>query len=173
MVVHGSTVFLKGNELTTGVELRQQGGKKLATSKQPSSGKWDKTEYAVFFHDEQVLGKFILTFGGRYNYDEISGSQFYPQAGLVFHPKEGTILRGAVNKGFRSPQLNELYMIPPSNPDLKPEKVWNYELGLNQRIIEGVLFDLVGYINEGGGSHRDGRGSWSQATFSIPECGRI
>ncbi|MBL7075303.1 TonB-dependent receptor [candidate division KSB1 bacterium] len=115
-----------------------------------SPGEWDKAEYAVFFHDEQILlRKLIFTFGARYNQDEIAGSEFCPQAGLVFHPRGGTILRGAVNKGFRSPQINELYLFPPSNTDLKPEKVWNYEVGLNQRILAGVDIDIVGYLIKG------------------------
>ncbi|MDP2755439.1 MAG: TonB-dependent receptor, partial [Nitrospirota bacterium] len=152
MVLHGSARLFTGNELTMGLELRQQGGKKLATAKQPNSGEWDKTEYAVFFHDEQtLLEKLILTFGARYNYDDISGNDLSPQAGLVFHPIEGTIFRGTINKGFRSPQLNELYMFPPSNPDLKPERVWNYEVGINQRIVKGLYFDLVGFLMKGEG----------------------
>ncbi len=153
VMLHGSGHLLAGNELTAGAEFRQQGGKKLATAKQPRAGKWDKTEYAVFFHDEQILlGKLILTFGGRYNHDEVSGGVFCPQAGLVFHLGEGTILRGAVNKGFRSPQINEVYIFaPPNKPReyLKPEVVWNYEAGANQRITEGVYLDIVGFIMKG------------------------
>ncbi len=145
-VLNGSGRIFVENELTLGAEFRQQGGKRLS---QPL-GEWDKSEYAVFFHDEQILlGKLILTFGGRYNQDEISGDVFCPQAGLVFHAREGTVLRGAVNKGFRSPQINELYLFPPSNPDLKSEEVWNYEVGLVQRIVEGVTIDLVGYRMKG------------------------
>ena len=40
-------------------------------------------------------------------------------------------------------------MFPPSNPDLKSEEVWNYEVGLVQRIVEGVTIDLVGYRMKG------------------------
>ncbi|MDZ7261923.1 MAG: TonB-dependent receptor [candidate division KSB1 bacterium] len=145
-VVHSTGKFFDGNELTLGLEFRQQGGKSLGTS----PGNWDKKEYAVFLHDEQILLKrLIVTLGGRYNQDEIAGSQLCPQLGLVFHPRQGTILRGAVNKGFRSPQINELYIFPSSNKELKPEIVWNYEIGLEQRIVEGVTVDLVGYRMKG------------------------
>jgi iron complex outermembrane receptor protein len=36
-----------------------------------------------------------------------------------------------VSKGFRSPQLNELYMFPPANRELEPERTWNYEAGID------------------------------------------
>lgn len=146
VMLNGSGRPLEENELTVGAEFRQQGGERLSAPK----AEWDKTEVAVFFHDEQVLlGKLVVTVGARYNHDEIAGDVFCPQIGLVFHPREGTTLRGAVNKGFRSPQINELYLFPPSNTDLKSEEIWNYEVGFAQRIVEGVDFDVTGYRMKG------------------------
>ncbi len=145
-LINGSRKFFIGNELTLGAEFRQQGGENISTS----NAEWNKYEYAIFFHDEQtIFKKVILTFGGRYNWDEILGEETCPQVGLVIHPIKGTILRGLLNKGFRSPQINELYMFPPSNEELEPERVWNYEVGINQQIIKGVNIDLVGYQMKG------------------------
>ena len=135
-----------GNELTVGADFRQQGGERLSGD----PGDWDKTEYAVFFHDEQVLlNKLVLTFGARYNNDEFAGNVLCPQAGLVFHPMEGTTLRGAVNKGFRAPQINELYLFPSSHTDLESEEVWNTEVGITQRIVDGVDVNLAAYRMKG------------------------
>jgi len=144
-IVHGSGRPFSGNTLTAGFEFRRQGGKSFNWPK----GKWDKSEYAIFLHDEQVLfDKAIFTLGGRYNYDDASGGSFCPQVGLVVHIKEGASIRASINKGFRSPQINELYMFPPHNEDLKPEEVWNYEVGLSGR-IEDVEAELVGYRMKG------------------------
>ncbi|MFH1006095.1 MAG: TonB-dependent receptor [Candidatus Latescibacterota bacterium] len=142
-VMLGSTGrLLAGNELTMGAEFRQQGGKRLSSP----PGEWDKTEYAVFFHDEQILmSKLVFTFGARANHDEFAGNELCPQVGLVFHPRAGTTLRAALNKGFRAPQINELYLFPSSTTDLESEEVWNTEVGLTQRIIEGVDVDLAAY----------------------------
>lgn len=149
-MVNGSVRVLPNNELTVGVEFRQQGGEKLATAQQPSSWEGNKSEYAAYFHDEHTLfNKLTLTFGTRFNEDEVSGGEFCPQGGLVYRLREGTILRGSVNKGFRSPQLTDLYLFPPSNEDLKPEVVWNYGAGVNQQVMEGVNIDIVGYLMDG------------------------
>jgi outer membrane receptor protein involved in Fe transport len=40
-------------------------------------------------------------------------------------------VKGSYSKGFRSPSLMELYLFAP-NPDLEPERLTNYELGVSQ-----------------------------------------
>lgn len=146
-VLHASGPLFADNMLTMGFDFRHQGGKVLS---EPFNGEWDKKEHAVFFHDEQILmNRFMLTFGARYNQDELAGGEFCPQAGLVYHLGEATILRGSVNKGFRAPQINELYIFPPHNEELKSEQVTSYEVGLDQRIIPGLNVNLVGYLMEG------------------------
>lgn len=42
-----------------------------------------------------------------------------------------------VSKGYRNPTIREMYMFPPANPELKPEKLINYELSYSQRLLEG------------------------------------
>ncbi len=138
--------FITGNKLTAGADFRQQGGERIEVDSVP----WDKDEYGVFFHDEHMFfDKVIFSFGARYNHDEIAGNVVSPQIGCVIHPVDGTIIRGAINKGFRSPQINELYLFPPSNTDLEPEVVWNYEVGMNQRVIHGLNIEATGFIMEG------------------------
>lgn len=137
-----STRALLNNELTLGFDLRKQGGKRLSSPE----GEWNKSEYALFLLNEHtLLRRMILSLGGRWNHDSVCGDEFCPHVGFVFHLGGGTILRSAVNKGFRSPQINELYMFPPSTTDLKPERVWNYELGLEQRIRSRILADVAFY----------------------------
>lgn len=141
-----STKALVNNEFTFGFDFRKQGGKRLSSPER----KWDKSEYAFFLLNEYTFfRRTILSLGGRWNHDSVYGGEFCPHVGLVFHPGGGTILRSAVNKGFRSPQINELYMFPPSTTDLKPERVWNYELGLEQRITDRLLADVVFYRIKG------------------------
>lgn len=149
-MTQGTAGLLNNNKLTIGGDFRQQGGEKIATELQPDTGNWQKNEYGFFFHDEQMLfDKVILTFGTRYNKDEVAGDDISPQVGCVIHLIERTVIRGAINKGFRSPQINELYLFPPSNTDLEPEIVWNYEVGLNQRILHGLNIEAAGFMMKG------------------------
>jgi len=146
-ILHASGPIMPGNNLTVGMDVRQQGGRVFTPA---YAGEWDKSEVAVFMHDEQILlDRFILTWGARYHHDELAGGEFCPQAGLVFHVDEKTILRGLVNKGFRAPQINELYIFPARNEDLEPERVWNYEIGVNRVLRPRVTIDLALYRMEG------------------------
>lgn len=43
------------------------------------------------------------------------------------------------SKGFRYPTIREMYMFRPANPDLKPERLWSYELSFAQRLLDGRL----------------------------------
>lgn len=45
------------------------------------------------------------------------------------------------SKGFRNPTMRELYLYPPSNTDLEPERLWNYELSWHHH-LSGVGGDL-------------------------------
>lgn len=44
------------------------------------------------------------------------------------------------SKGFRNPTIRELYMFRPTNPDLLPERLWNYELSYSQRLLKGTFY---------------------------------
>ncbi len=130
-VLRYTTHRIRNNELVCGVDFRVLGGK----SYNWPQGQWDKNETAVFVQDEYVVHqRWILSAGFRLHRDSLFGIEGCPHWGIVFKVSEKTTLRTSINKGFRSPQLNELYMFPAANSDLKPEKVWNYEVGFDQKI---------------------------------------
>jgi len=145
-VIRYTTRRIVNNEMTIGADFRILSGK----SYNWPEGKWDKNEAAVFIQDEHVLWKkLILSAGIRLNRDSIYGFEICPHGGLVFQLSEKTSLRGTINKGFRSPQLNELYMFPTSNPELRPERVWNYEIGFKQDIASWLTLDASFYQMKG------------------------
>ncbi|MDD2702768.1 MAG: TonB-dependent receptor, partial [Candidatus Omnitrophica bacterium] len=66
-----------------------------------------------------------------------------------------TTFRGAAGRSFRTPTLYDLYRTwkygsttYQSNPDLKPEKAYSYEIGVDQEIGEQVLARITGYYND-------------------------
>lgn len=147
VMLHANFNLFDRNTLSLGMEFREQGGKVLG-GPGVRKGKYDKDEIAFFIHDEQRFfdDKLIVSGGLRYNDDELAGDIVCPQAGLVYHLTEKTKLRTAVNRGFRAPQLNELRFLRWANPDLKPEKAWNYETGFSQEINENLNFDFTYFI---------------------------
>ena len=75
----------------------------------------------------------------RLDHHSVSGSEWVPQGGLTARLPHNMELKAIVGKGFRNPTLRELYMFRPANADLAPERLWNYELSLRQRLLDGHL----------------------------------
>ncbi len=141
-----TTGLFPHNELTVGGDYRDFGG----TSYGFPVGQWDKREGSVFIRDEYVYkDKWIFSAGLRLQLDSLFGVELCPNAGLVFHASGKTLFRARVSKGFRSPQINELYMFPPANPDLEPERVWNIELGMEQDIGDWLVLKWSVYHMKG------------------------
>lgn len=145
-----SVVRIKGKtKLYSGMEFRQQSGK--INSPEPFSGEWKKNEYSVFIHHQNnmVYDDVIFVLGGRYNIDEVSGESFVSEAGLVWNAADNTSIKLNRSEGFRSPQINELYVYPPSNTELKPEKSVNYNIGVVQRIYNFGSVECSAFYTEG------------------------
>ena len=90
------------------------------------------------------------------DYSSKDKTVFNPKIGAVYHLTEATALRGSVGRAFHMPYLYSLYgttECPPGkinngNPDLKPEYVIGYELGIDQKFGEDITFRLTGFYND-------------------------
>ncbi|WP_172684053.1 TonB-dependent receptor plug domain-containing protein [Desulfosarcina cetonica] len=137
------------------------------------SGGNSKT-WAVFAQDEwRIIDPLTLYLGLRYDqwkvYDGASGepgaeidydsneeSELSPKVAAVWKALDNTTVKASVGHGFRPPTLYELYRswtsystTYESNPDLKPETVWAYELGVEQAFFDGrSRLSLTGYRND-------------------------
>ncbi len=135
------------NTFLVGFDWRIQRGKKLEPATIyyifGDTGKYKKKEYAFYAFDRFKPWDFlVLSCGLRYNKDSSYGDIIVPHIGVNYRPQEDLILRFSCDKGFRSPQLNELYMFPASTTVLEPEEVWNYELGLTKFLSSGAKIEL-------------------------------
>ncbi|UCH97133.1 MAG: TonB-dependent receptor [Candidatus Aminicenantes bacterium] len=136
-VVRFTTRVIANNELTAGGDFRFFGGKSCNWPQ----GEWNKKEGSFFVQNEHIFNsQWILSTGLRMQLDSLYGQEWCPHLGVVFQTTRRTLFRAAVSKGFRSPQINELYMYPPANPNLEPERVWNYELGFERDIGKNATF---------------------------------
>ncbi len=123
-----TTRRLKNNVLLAGGDYRRFGGRSVNFPR----GEWRKSEGSLFLHDDWLpVAALVASAGLRLQFDSLYGSEICPQAGLVWHAAKAVSARLQASKGFRSPQLNELYMFPPANPGLEPERTWNYEAGID------------------------------------------
>ncbi|MBN1414692.1 MAG: TonB-dependent receptor [Bacteroidales bacterium] len=95
------------------------------------------------FIQQQLLQKFTLTAGLRYEYNSIFGGEFIPQGGFAFYPGINSTLRGSVSKGYRPPSLRELYLFPTANDELKPENILNAEIGWDQQWLSKKINTIL------------------------------
>ncbi len=146
VILYASGKILNRGDFGIGIDLRRQSGKRLSYPR----GEWDKSELGGYgFSKIDLLPKVSTTIGVRFSKDEVAGSSLSPHIGLILQPIKSTTLRMAVSKGYRSPQINELYMFPSSNPNLSEEMVWSYEAGVDQRIARDGSISLTAFILKG------------------------
>ncbi len=142
---HQSYSLFKNNNTTAGIDLQRFGGKAW---NEFSDEREDKSladvhlyEIAGYVHTQQSLlsNKLWLNTGIRLDYHETNGAEWIPQVGLSFSPSPNNVLKAMVSKGFRNATIREMYMFPPQNPDLKPERLMNYEVSYTQNLLQNRL----------------------------------
>ena len=139
-----SAQLFEGNRLTVGVDYQHIYGKAYYTSKQTGevldtpnkqSGKSHRNEIAGYVDFRQDILKWLTVDAGlRIDHHSITGTEWVPQAGIVVRPMVTGEVKAMVSKGFRNPTMREMYLYPPSNEELKPERIWNYELSWKHRL---------------------------------------
>ncbi len=117
--------------------------------------------YAIFLQDQwNVISPLTLYMGLRYDYWRVfngysgaPGSETYyssntqshlsPKFSIVYKLLKDTTLKASIGEAFRPPTIYELYRTwtawgttYKSNPFLKPETVWTYEAGIDQRLFD-------------------------------------
>lgn len=148
-----SVQLFQGNRLTVGADYFHFGGEawnQFFDGHRETSANKSLNEVAGYVDFRQDIAAWLtLDAGARVDYHSQTGTEFIPQVGLAFHLLENAEIKAMASKGFRNPTIREMYMFPPQNPDLKPEKLWNYELSFSQRLMDNRLsYGLnVFYIN--------------------------
>ena len=154
VLLYESFRLFKGNLFTVGVDYKNWGGH--AWNDYTNGTKSDlvnKTvnEIAGYGIMQQTLGdKITLNAGIRYEYNSVYGKEWVPQGGFTLHLLEGNVIRGLITKGFRSPNIREMYMWGAANSDLSPESMINYEVAIGQSFLSGDLFaELTAFLIDG------------------------
>ena len=139
-----SAQLFEGNRLTVGVDYMHIYGNAYYTSKQrgevldtpnKQSGKSYRNEIAGYVDFRQDLASWLTIDAGlRLDHHSVTGTEWIPQAGVVVRPITTGEIKMMASKGFRNPTMREMYLYPPSNEELQPERIWNYELSWRHRI---------------------------------------
>ena len=142
--LYESFQLFEGNRLTAGIDYQHIYGYAYYTSKETGetldtpnkqSGKSYRNEIAGYIEFRQDLTSWLTVDAGlRVDHHSITGTEWIPQGGIVIRPMESGELKAMVSKGFRNPTMREMYLYPPSNTDLKPERLMNYELAWSHRL---------------------------------------
>lgn len=154
VLLYESFRLFKGNIFTVGVDYKNWGGH--AWNDYTDGTKSDlvnKTvnEIAGYGIMQQTLGdKITFNTGIRYEYNSVYGKEWVPQGGFTLHLLKGNVIRGLITKGFRSPNIREMYMWGAANSDLSPESMINYEVAIGQSFLSGDLFtELTAFLIDG------------------------
>ncbi len=137
-----------GSNITVGTDLKQYGGKLNQTAVKDSL--ITVNELAVYAYAQQTLfEKLNLSAGLRLENNSKYGTELIPFGGLTYNPGLNSTFKASVSKGFRSPTIMEMYLYAP-NPDLKPERMMNYEVNWLQSFLDNhIQLDLTAYFIKG------------------------
>lgn len=155
----------EGNDISVGLDFQHWGGHVFNTEKENvfdpnnegrpysrSESKYNENEIAGYLMMQQgFIHNFLsLNAGARLQHNSQFGNVWVPQAGFILRPMEQSEIKFSFGKGFRSPNIRELYLYNPANAELKPEYLLNYELSYRQTLCNGKLnYGLALYFIDG------------------------
>ena len=139
-----SAQLFEGNRVTVGLDYQHIYGHAYYTSKSTGevldtpnkqSGRSHRNEVAGYVDFRQdILSWLTVDAGVRVDHHSITSTEWVPQVGVVVRPMSTGELKAMASKGFRNPTMREMYLYPPSNEELEPERIWNYELSWRHRM---------------------------------------
>lgn len=113
---------------------------------------------AAYVQDElDIGGRVSLLPGLRLDHHSVFGSVASPKFGIHVIVTDELGMRATAGKAFRAPTHTEMYMpdirlqksfIIQSNPDLVPETVWAFDLGMEYQPLENLLVKASGFYNK-------------------------
>lgn len=96
--------------------------------------------------DVRALHRFSFTLGTREEMYTAGGRQFSPTAGMGYWLSRGWKLKASASRAFRLPSFTDLYYRDPANegnPQLRPERAWNFESGVQWASIDSLRVEVT------------------------------
>ncbi len=150
VTAYQSFKIFNDNILSAGIDHKNYGGKARNIITGKDWGEHYVNETGAYVQLQQVLlEKFSVNAGIRMEHSSVFGNEMIPQIGLTVNYFKNYSFRLNVSKGFRSPTIRELYLFPAPNPDLQPEKMWNYETGIIAVPLRNLTVEAAAFYNRG------------------------
>jgi len=139
--------------LTAGAEVRED-----RADVDELTGPIDETSSVVgaYLQDEIHLGEdMVLTAGVRADASSDYDTEISPRVGMLYRLSQNAEAYGSFNLAHRSPALSDRFVqvefmgsLFVGNPDLDPETLTSYELGLRARPVEAARVALAVFYND-------------------------
>lgn len=147
VMVYENIRLFKGNSFTVGFDYKKWGGNAWNSPINESSS-YNQTTlvdkevnetagYIVLQQD--FFSNLTLNGGLRVEYNSVFDVAFIPQIGVTLKASPVNVIKASISKGYRSPNIRELYMFLPRNPDLLPENMINFELSAGHTMLNSNL----------------------------------
>lgn len=142
-----SARLFRGNRTTIGIDYQHIYGRAYytdiatgeileTTNKQSAHSHRNEIAGYVDFRQD-IVSWLTVDAGIRIDHHSITGNEWVPQGGFVIRPIKAGEFKATIGKGFRNPTMKDFYLYPPSNTDLKPESLMNYEIAWKQNLMGG------------------------------------
>ena len=150
--LYQSAQLFTGNRTTVGVDYQHLYGRAYYTNRETGeevttsqrlmqSCRSHANGIAGYVDFRQDLAEWLTVDAGlRYDHHSIAGGEWIPQAGVVVRPMATGEVKAMVSKGFRRANPKEMFLYKSANEDLKPERLWNYELSWRHRLNGGFTY---------------------------------
>ncbi|MBN1824646.1 MAG: TonB-dependent receptor [Candidatus Eisenbacteria bacterium] len=89
-----------------------------------------------------VTSRITLAGTARAHHHTTYGWIFVPEGGVAVEALPVLTLRASASRGFRSPTIRDLYLLPPSDEDLEPERTVNVEFGAAWEMTRRVATEV-------------------------------
>jgi len=108
-------------------------------------------EYSPYLTISQGIwdNVFVVNGGLRMANSSMFGTHWIPQIGISANPGANWTIKANASNGYRNPSFKELYLYKMANPDLQPENMWNYEIGVKKRFPGIFSFEITSYLSRG------------------------
>ncbi len=133
-------------------EIPVSGGQNHTEGSMTTLGRKQIVEYSPYLTLSQSLAGDIVSINGglRMANSNRFKTVWVPQVGFAVNPGSHITIKATAAMGYRNPSFREMFLYRMANPDLQPEKMWNYELSFGKRFSRYLTAELTAYCSRGG-----------------------